>query len=354
MTKSKPPEGAWKEQGIKTNYRLLCIDGGGVRGMIPAMVLEYIEEQTGYPIHMLFDAISGTSTGALVALSLVRPTAKLGDAKALVDLYREHAQHIFGVNSMDRFMRFPRWMSRMLGTPEGFDLNDLWSPRYSPDNKRNILRDHFGAMCMADALLPVLIPTYDTVHRCPVFFTSRGVDQTEHTYYESVTNATMLDAVMAATAAPTYFPPHLVPRYAGGQYTLIDGSIVACNPAGIAHSWISRTLDSKDDIILSLGTGSMQKEYDFHTLAGWGLASWAGPALKMVMDGQAETVGLALSLQLPAMHYLRVQGLLGEWGVSDELDDCSVMNMHRIVDMGTELILKNRDRLDALCALLEP
>jgi len=53
--------------------KVLSIDGGGIRGIIPAMVVAHIERQMGQPAHELFDLMVGTSTGGILALGLARP-----------------------------------------------------------------------------------------------------------------------------------------------------------------------------------------------------------------------------------------------------------------------------------------
>lgn len=77
-------------------FRLLSIDGGGIRGLIPALVLAHIERQVGRPICDLFEAIAGTSTGGILALGLARPGGDLKTRAAeLVDLYRGDGATIF-------------------------------------------------------------------------------------------------------------------------------------------------------------------------------------------------------------------------------------------------------------------
>ena len=78
--------------------RVLSIDGGGIRGIIPALVLAHLEQQTGEPCSALFDLMVGTSTGGVLALGLsvedgsARP---LFSAQQLVKLYEEHGEEIF-------------------------------------------------------------------------------------------------------------------------------------------------------------------------------------------------------------------------------------------------------------------
>ena len=80
-------------------YKILSIDGGGIRGIIPALVLVEIEKRTGKPIHELFDLVAGTSTGGIIAVGLNIPDEKTGKAryaaKDVVKLFQNRGQMIF-------------------------------------------------------------------------------------------------------------------------------------------------------------------------------------------------------------------------------------------------------------------
>ncbi|MEO1088356.1 MAG: patatin-like phospholipase family protein, partial [Acidobacteriota bacterium] len=78
--------------------KILAIDGGGIRGLIPALVLEAMEEKTGRPVSEIFDLVAGTSTGGILALGLVRPGDGGGPAYSaadLAELYERRGGQIF-------------------------------------------------------------------------------------------------------------------------------------------------------------------------------------------------------------------------------------------------------------------
>jgi patatin-like phospholipase/acyl hydrolase len=78
--------------------RTLSIDGGGIRGIIPLKILEYIEDKTKKQIHQLFNVIGGTSTGGIIALGLnsYKPGTKdIYKAAELMKFYTEDAHEIF-------------------------------------------------------------------------------------------------------------------------------------------------------------------------------------------------------------------------------------------------------------------
>jgi patatin-like phospholipase/acyl hydrolase len=77
--------------------KILSIDGGGIRGIIPALLLDYIETKTEKPIAEMFDLIAGTSTGAVLALGMTKPKSD-GSPEftpaAIAEMYREEGEDI--------------------------------------------------------------------------------------------------------------------------------------------------------------------------------------------------------------------------------------------------------------------
>ena len=78
--------------------RVLSLDGGGIRGIIPALVVDHLEREMGAPASELFDLIVGTSTGGILALGLSLQDQQGGSllaAKRMVALYERHGAKIF-------------------------------------------------------------------------------------------------------------------------------------------------------------------------------------------------------------------------------------------------------------------
>ena len=91
--------------------KILSIDGGGIRGLIPAVVLAEIEKRTGKPASELFDLIAGTSTGGILALGLTCPAADgrpRYSAERLIDLYQKEGNRIFNRSRWRRFFKLDR------------------------------------------------------------------------------------------------------------------------------------------------------------------------------------------------------------------------------------------------------
>ena len=91
--------------------KVLAIDGGGIRGLIPALVLAEIEERTGRRIADMVDLIAGTSTGGIIACALAKPSPM--PASEIARLYEEDGPEIFS-----------RSLLKRITSVEGFDFED--------------------------------------------------------------------------------------------------------------------------------------------------------------------------------------------------------------------------------------
>jgi patatin-like phospholipase/acyl hydrolase len=357
-------------------FRLLSIDGGGIRGLIPAIVLAHIEEKTGKPICELFDAIAGTSTGGILALGLTRPGGNLkARAAELADLYRSNGSKIFAedfgrrlfYDVLDKVWPVPVDPNEhRIDLPRHVSPLDLIQPKYDADGRRDVLDSFFKGAKLTDALARLFIPSYDTYEREPVLFVSRAVDAASEHFYDAVADGvTMLDAALATSAAPTYFPAHRITRPNNGRgshdqnyYSLVDGGVFSNNPTALAHAFLREGIVEPEDLVVSLGTGSMTAPYEFDRVEHWGAVQWGFPVLKLMFDGQSEAVALGLKRRFdrrfPGRYFRLQEYLTGELPtpVSDDLDDASERNIRNMVQFARELIQRNERELDALCGLL--
>jgi patatin-like phospholipase/acyl hydrolase len=340
-------------------FRLLSIDGGGIRGILPGMVLAEIERRTGKPISSLFDVLAGTSTGGILALGL---TLREGDrpkysASELVDMYVTNGQEIFSksqpwetLDAIADGLPLSREVGELFGIPRNEDLHDLVRPKYPADGRRAVLRRYLGDARVADALARVFVTSYDTALRVPVFFDSQADE--DQVYFDQIRDVAVLDAAMATSAAPTYFPPHRVEAREGRRtLTLVDGGVFANDPVALAYAF-TRPRDVQDEIILSLGTGSMTRSYPFEEIRSWGAIRWAIPVLYTMMDGQSEAAALVMSRMLPEGRMFRWQALLGEGGVPEDMDDASPGTIARIAALAQKLVKAKSDEIDHACELL--
>ena len=279
--------------------RILSIDGGGIRGIVPATVLAALEERAGRPVCELFDLVAGTSTGGIIALALTCPGpdgAPRWTAAEIARLYVDEGPRIFR-----------RSLGRRITSVEG-----LIDERYPSDELRAVLQRYLGDTRLEAALTPVLVTAYDLVARRPRFFKSWREDA----------GVPMALAAEATAAAPTYFEP-----VRDGDAALIDGGVFAGNPAMCAYAEGVRLRPSARMRVLSLGTGSQTR-----------------PIIDVVFDGSSDTVDYQLDQLLDDRH-LRLQIELEH--AKDDMDDVSPRNLAALEETGRDLVARNSDALDA-------
>ena len=170
--------------------KILSIDGGGIRGIIPALVLYEIEKRTGQPIAKLFDLIAGTSTGGILALGLVKPN-KNGtpqySAKNLEELYENEGKTIFSSTICHKIK----------------SLDGLLDEKYPSSRIESVLKKYFGDTHLSEALTNIIVPSYEIEQRTPWFFKSFNAKDTNKKNEDFL----MRQVARATSAAPTYFEP---------------------------------------------------------------------------------------------------------------------------------------------------
>lgn len=318
-------------------YRVLSIDGGGIRGVIAAMVLSKIEELTEKPICKLFDLICGTSTGAMLALGLAKPcknkTGPQFTSKDLTKLYIKEGQNIFKNTLPCRI----------------YTLNGIIGSKYKSYSIESVLKRYFKAAMLSEALTDIFITSYETELRAPFFFRSRLAKIKKDYNFE------MWKVVRSATATPTYFQPYKLEDATGkGYYSLIDGGVYANNPSMCAYAEAKAVYGPKADImLLSLGTGQLTHSIRYSDVRTWGLAKWARPLFGICMDGINDTVEYQLSRGMPQDRYYRLQVSLEKLGKA-KMDNASQRNIHALMELGQELIDQNikNERLHKICESL--
>jgi uncharacterized protein len=305
-------------------FKILAIDGGGMRGILPAMMVAELERRSGLPASQMFDLIAGSSTGGLLAMGLVTPDEQGNPqytAEDLAWLYEREGPRIFSRG---------RW--RLAQT-----LNNLTSPRYTSEPFDQSLRLMFGDLRLADAIGNVLITSYELQRRQPWFFLSQRARQS------NAHNFRMRDVVRATTAAPTYFEPaQIYPPDAEDAFALIDGSMQANNPALAA--WVeaqSQFPDTGEYMIVSLGTGDASRPISYREARQWGMAGWSQHILGIAFDAMNSTVDYQLRHLMPRradgrQQYYRFQTRLDS--ANEDLDDASAQNIEALKRIGNQMI----------------
>lgn len=305
--------------------RVLSIDGGGVRGMIPAIIIAELERAAGKPVADLFDLVAGTSTGGIIATGLTHPSKRL-TGEEVIQFYRDHAPTIF----------YRGW-GRALTS-----LFSLADEKYPAGPLSQILKDHFGTDDWLSQLPgnaangpELLITAYDIDARTPSLFKSwraRGhlwdCDAASENAQDR--DFRLWEIARATSAAPTYFEPVRIAARSGRARDLIDGGVYANNPAMEAYVAARRIFPQERDIVLvSLGTGEDRHPFDLGKARNWGLIEWARPLFKVLLGGLSDSVHYQLRELMPA-GYTRItkdfDGGVGHKALQ-VIDDASKKNL---------------------------
>lgn len=265
-----------------SKIKILSIDGGGIRGILPGVILTRLEEklqnQSGdesVKIADFIDLLAGTSTGGILSLAYLVPDDKnrpLLSAKDAVNLYLDRGDEIFDVNLGQKLK-------------SGFGLTD---EKYSADELEEALQDTFQDKMLSDLLRPCIISSYDIRNAKPHFFK-------QHKSNNKIYNYKIKDVARATSAAPTYFEAARVKNELGTPYALVDGGLFANNPTMVAYSE-ARTMKfpdkinyptAKDMLIISIGTGSQSQSYSYKKVKDWGLVNWVKPIIEIMMSGNS-------------------------------------------------------------------
>jgi len=337
---------------------ILSIDGGGIRGILPGVILAYIEEQlqerTNNPEARLcdyFDLLAGTSTGGILTCMYITPDENgkpKFSAQDAVDLYLKNGQKIFSIS-------FGRRILNLFG---------LFEAKYLVRNIEKILSDYLKDTKLSEALKPCLITSYEIFQRKTIFFNK--IDTTK-----SETRDFMLrDIARSTSAAPTYFKPAQIHSTYGNPLYLVDGGMFANNPSMCAYAE-ARTIkfssipacNGKPDyptatemILVSLGTGSQGDSYPYSKAKKWGIVGWLIPLINILMSGNSETVHYELKQLFRAAnpaneaYYFRLEPTVGT--ASSAMDLATPENMHALEEAGKTFVSNHTDELDKIVELL--
>ena len=318
--------------------KILSIDGGGIRGLIPALLLSVIEKKTQKKIYELFDFFAGTSTGGILSLLLNKPNPVL--AEKLIELYtNDGAERIFKKNFL---------------TPTNYLFK---GEKYDRKGIESVLAEKLENYKLSDALKPVLVPSYEMESRNTVFFNN---------YDDRYKDIYLKDVARATSAAPTIFEPFKIE----GQGTFIDGGVAVNNPAMSAYVEILKLLEKnnidpsgKKIMVVSLGTGTATSSLCYEKIKDWNPLQWvSGPLISTFFDGNSHTVEYQLRKILPQDCYYRFQLQLPDEKGADALDNSDKKFLDRLRDLTQRYICHDQidglpigwySKIDNLCQILQ-
>ena len=320
--------------------RILSIDGGGIRGILPGIVLSQLEtklqkkvKDPNLRLSDMFDFMAGTSTGGILTLAYLTPNKnnrpKLTAMEA-VNLYLDRGDEIFDVSLWQQIK------SKKGITDEKYDASEL----------EEALDDTFGESKLSNLLKPCIISSYDIRNGKPHFFK-------QHKAKNEIDNFKVKDVARATSAAPTYFEAARVKNDIGTPYPLIDGGVFVNNPALVAYSEVRslkfKNIDhfptAKDMMIISIGTGSVSKSYEYKKAKDWGAIGWIKPIIEIMMSGNSKNVHYHLTKIFDTLDkeskkdYHRLEPKI--LSADPEMDNGSVENLLKLKEDGLSYVSSN-------------
>ena len=285
---------------------ILAIDGGGMRGIIPVVILQELEksirENGGTDdIATYFDLIAGTSTGGLITLAL-----SCGSALPHVDMNGSDQIELSAL--LNNYMTMGKEIFQ--AQTSFFGLRQFVSDKYNSNNIQNLCKRWFGTETMENAKVPTMIVAYDLSKGCQKIITSYGEGS----------DCPVWVAARSTSAAPTFFAP-----VAYKEELLVDGGVVANNPALFAY-FDAKTLypECEKFHILSISTGGA-----YHTMSidsTKGLMNWADQVSPMYSTAQKRTTDLVMR-KMPDADYVRIDDPLPNPVKMDETNPASLNYM---------------------------
>ena len=266
---------------------VLSLDGGGMRGVTTAKILDYIETKIQdlrndpmVKLGDLVDFVAGTSTGSILGSLMLLPDKTKKKARhfmsRIVDLYVDMGPEVFKQSKIH-------------------NLKTLWGligPTYPDSNIEGPLLRMLGHTKMTELIKPCLFTGYDIDLRRANIYTNRDKEEKYGNYY-------VKDIVRGSTAIPSYFSPAL---FRDGIHinTIVDGGVFANNPSMVAYVEASKTsfnfsdpvsLVPNDLFFISMGTGiSRKKKYPYRYSHKFGKIKWLFPVLDVMLSGMNEVV----------------------------------------------------------------
>ena len=265
-------------------FRILSLDGGGIRGLYSAQMLKNIEDKCAVDFYNDFDLIVGTSTGSILAGAIVQKI----DLDKVISLYDHEGKNIFK----------KRWFCRF----------GLFKSKYSPEPLKEQLKLIFGNTTFKDIKKPLLINATDIGNSSQFVFKTTFNNQKDGDGNKKSLvrdpDIALYDAILASSSAPIFFPPHKV-----GNFLLSDGGLWANSPVLVALAEAKKifNVEPKDVVIVSIGTGVEENDYHIDT-EKWGfLTGWKRSKLiSTILNLQTKVNSSLLKFLMPKENILRL------------------------------------------------
>lgn len=300
--------------------KILSIDGGGIKGIIPATILVELERLTGKRIADMFDMIAGTSTGGI--LGSVLCSNKKYSAKDALNIYIKRGEDIFSRNLCERIFSFTMSLSQN---------------KYSHSGIESVLKEYFGKETIDESKTNLLITSFDINHMEPFLFKS---------WKQECVGLPLKFVCRATSAAPTYFEPFHA-YIQGKERTLIDGGVYLNNPAMSAYAEAYKLYgEDIDVVIVSLGTGQMSQSIPYASAKNWGKIEWIVPLIDCMFGGVSDAVDYQMNMMLGDNYYRLQTSKLND--STQELDNVNPENLKNLKMIADKLVKSNKAVLDEI------
>jgi len=329
--------------------KILSIDGGGIRGVIPGMLLVALEEKLkkesknpDAAIVDYFDFFAGTSTGGILTCLLLcpsdeNPTRPKFSAKEALDLYLEHGNEIFK-------MSFFKRLRAKFG---------LAGERYNSHIFEGVLKKYFDKTKLSQLIKPCIISAYNIELRKTHFFRQQNA-----IVRGDVRDFYLKDVCRATSAAPTYFSVAEIHSLANVRYPLLDGGVFATNPALSGLIEVTKAFNQtriNDIYLFSLGTGRSKRSYDYDHFKKSSAMAIVPALIDIMMSGVAETSDFFLQQLFHSAgkekNYVRIEpGSLES--IKEGLDAASPTNIEKLVALGDKTVSENENQLNLIAKFL--
>jgi patatin-like phospholipase/acyl hydrolase len=313
--------------------RILSIEGGGIYGILPAHVLQYLEEKSGRPINQLFDLMVGTSTGSIPIVMLTIPGEggkPRYTTKDVLNVYNHDADKIF----------YSPWYNRIL------TLNGVLGPKYQTSSRYQLLNSYLGNLYFDQLLNNVVLPVYEIYQKTPKLFCNWKNSGIEDQNF-------MMTNVLLGAISPIAFFPGVVFGSNNERFFLADAGICVNNPALASILLAMKIYPNKKYVLVSLGTGSIEgMKSPSDKMVDWGVLEWSRDIIPIMMDGNVKFNQMLLKKLFPVgidLHSFNIQVK----GVQGALDDISPSNIRKLNKYGKLLIKENKKELDELIPRLQ-
>jgi len=323
---------------------LLTLDGGGIRGIIPASILAHLEtrlqvasKNPDLRIADCFDLIAGTSTGGILTCLYLtpdkaEPSRPKYSASQIRDFYREFGPALFHKN-------FGYKVVSGLG---------LFKSRYPEDALYSFSKKFMGDTYSSAVMKDFLVTSYDLSMRKALFFTKYNIWK-----YGEAADYKLVDIARATSAAPTYFSPARIFARDKSSRHLVDGGVFANNPSMCAYVegvklWPEKHI--RDYCMLSIGTGKVIRPYDWEKTHKFGFLQWLQPIIDILSSSVAETVDFQMQQLFGAggvpENYVRIEPPL--LSADPRMDNASLKNIAALEEAARYYIENNEPVFDRI------